>query len=173
MKKMNVRKLCVLGMLVALTVVLGFFATWRIGASIKISLKFSSVYVTAVLFGPWIGGLVGAASDIASFIANPVAGFIPLVTVAEALIGAVYGFFFRNVVFDTPKIIRTVVCCAVQAVFADALFKSFALAYSFGSDFSAMLISRLPAVGINFVIQVIIISVLNIYMEKFKSICYK
>lgn len=173
MKKLNARKLCVLGMLAALTVVLGFFATWRIGASIKISLKFSSVYVSAVLFGPWIGGFVGAASDIASFIANPVAGFIPLITAAEFVIGAIYGFFFRNVVFDTPKIPRTVICCAVQAIFADALFKTFALSVSFGSDFSAMLLSRLPAVGINFVIQAIIISVLNVYIEKFKSICYK
>lgn len=173
MKKLTLRQLCILGMLVALTIVFGFFATWRIGASIKISLKFSSVYVAAVLFGPIIGGIVGMASDIASFIANPAAGFIPLITVAEFVIGAVYGLFFKNIEFTKPHIPRVLICCAFQALIVDMLVKTFAISYSFGTGFGAMLLQRLPAVGINFLIQFTVIAVLNIYMEKFKKYCYR
>ena len=167
MKKLTLRQLCILGMLVALTIVFGFFATWRIGASIKISLKFSSVYVAAVLFGPIIGGIVGMAS------ANPAAGFIPLITVAEFAIGAVYGLFFKKVEFSKPHLPRVFLCCTFQALVLDMLVKTFAISYSFGTGFAAMLLQRLPAVGINFVIQFAVIAVLNIYMEKFKKICYR
>lgn len=173
MKKMNVRNLCVLGMLAALTIVLGFFATWRIGTSIKISLKFSSVYVAAALFGPLYGGITALCADIASFIANPVAGFIPLIALAEFLSGVIYGIFFSKCTFERLHISRVLLCCTFQAVFIDVLFKSFALSLSFGSDFSAMLVSRLPASVMNFMIQIIVISVINLYMDRFKSICYK
>ena len=65
--KLNARKICMLGMLTALTAVLGMYCTIRIGAGIKISFKFVSVFMVASMFGPVWGGVACVISDILAF----------------------------------------------------------------------------------------------------------
>lgn len=154
-------------MLSALTIVLGFYATWRFGPTIKISLKFCPVFVSGALFGPILGGVVGCVSDVASFIANPSGGFLPLITLTEFLYGFLYGIFFykKN---STPA--ACILCTVISAFVLDLIFKSFALAFMMGSGFLPMLISRIPAVLINFVIQLAVLLVLNRYLPQIKKL---
>ena len=166
-KKLNVRKLCALGMLCALTVVLGFYATWRIGSTIKISLKFCPVFVAGYLFGPILGGIVGTVSDIASFIANPAGGFLPLITVAEFLYGFTYGIFFYK---RKSGWVAPLVCVLFQAFILDGLFKSYALMLMVGGGYVPMLFSRIPGIAVNFVIQYVFLLILNSYMPQLKKI---
>ena len=63
-KKLNLRQFCALALLTAITVVLAVFCTIRVGSAIKIPLKFISVFLTAVIFGPWYAGLSAALGDI-------------------------------------------------------------------------------------------------------------
>ncbi len=162
----NSRRLCLLGMLCALTIVLGFYATWRIGPTIKISLKFCPVMVAGSMFGPLAGGVVGSVSDIASFVANPAGGFLPLITLAEFLYGVLYGLFFFK---KNSRALSVLICVCTQAVILDALFKSFALSIMTGSAFFAMLVSRLPAVGVNFAIQLAGVYLIRAYLPLFKK----
>ncbi len=162
LKKLNVRELCILGMLCALTIVLGSYATLRIGGAIKVSAKFIPVYVGSVLLGPFWGGLLGASSDIASFIANPVAGFVPLITVAEFLCGFTYGLVFYKSKKHPAKVL---LCVLFQSVFLDALLKTFALSFLFATGFLPMLVSRVLSCIINFAIQTLVLCIINIYFK--------
>ena len=60
----KIKKLCTVSMLIAVSVVLGAYLTVRIGGGIKITFKFVTVFMSAYLFGPIVGGLVGLLSDI-------------------------------------------------------------------------------------------------------------
>ena len=166
-KRFGVKKLCVLGMLCALTVVLGFYATWRIGSAIKISLKFCPVFVSGCLFGPLLGGVVGTVSDIASFIANPAGGFLPLITIAEFLYGVVYGLFFYN---RKHSVWIVLACTLTQAVLLDGIFKTYALTAMMGGSFTAMLYSRVISVVVNFIIQFAFVMIIKSYVPHIKKI---
>ena len=165
--KSKIRKLCMLGMLSALTVVLGFYTTWRFGPAVKVSLKFCPVFISGALFGPVLGGVVGCVSDIASFIANPSGGFIPLITVTEFFYGMLYGFFFFNKKSTTVKCL---LCTVISSVVLDFVIKSYALSQMMGSTYGAMLLQRIPAVFVNFVIQFVFILVLSRYLSGMRKL---
>lgn len=94
-KTLTVKQLCVLAMLVAITVVLSYITgNLRIGNSVKFSVSFISVYVSAALFGPLWGGFVGAAADVVSHFVNPVGAYIWQFTLIEFFYGFLYGMFF-------------------------------------------------------------------------------
>ena len=90
------RDLCAAAMLMAITAILAIYCTFRIGNTIKIPIKFISVFISAVLFGPWIGGLCGAVGDILNAVLMPVGPFLPQLTCLEFLSGFVFGVFFYN-----------------------------------------------------------------------------
>jgi len=77
---LKTKKLCRLGLLTAITVILAMFFTFRIGTMIKIPLKFVSVFITGVFFGPIWGGVVGALGDFFNAVLMPVGAYIPLLT---------------------------------------------------------------------------------------------
>ena len=54
--RLCVRDLCILGLLMAITVLLSVFCTFRIGTLVKIPMKFISVFVVAAIYGPVWGG---------------------------------------------------------------------------------------------------------------------
>lgn len=93
-QKLNVRQLCALALLTAITVVLAVFCTIRVGAAIKIPLKFISVFLTAVIFGPWYAGLSAALGDILNLLLAPSGAPLPLLTLLEFVNGFIFGLFF-------------------------------------------------------------------------------
>ena len=86
--RFTVRRLCGAAMLLAITVVLAMFFTFRVGNTVKIPFKFISVYLSAAVFGPWIGGFVGAAGDIINAFMSPVGAWLPQLSLCEFLCGA-------------------------------------------------------------------------------------
>ena len=56
----DVRKLSVMAMMLALAVVLGFYATVQVGDFLKIGFAFIPNELTGMLFGPAAGGLLAA-----------------------------------------------------------------------------------------------------------------
>ena len=109
-QKLNVRQLCTLALLTAITVVLAVFCTIRVGPAIKIPLKFISVFLTAVIFGPWYAGLSAALGDILNLMLAP-SGMppLPLLTVLEFVNGFIFGLFFYT---NTQKsyFLRAFIC---------------------------------------------------------------
>ena len=94
LEKLTAKKLCILAMLTALTVVLAVYGTFRIGNVIKIPTKFITVFISAALYGPIWGGVVAAIGDLLNSFLMPVGPWLPQITIVEFLCGFMFGLFF-------------------------------------------------------------------------------
>ncbi len=164
---LNAKRICVLGMLTALTCVLGMYCTVRIGAGIKISFKFISVFFTSVLFGPLWGGAVCAASDIISYAVNPVAAFMPTITFSEFLYGFTDGLFYHNVTGGRKSMIwRIILCVVLQMIFINIFLTSYFLIPVMGLNYSAMIMMRIPAAAVNCLIRIFTLIFISRYISQ-------
>ncbi|HSL86499.1 MAG TPA: folate family ECF transporter S component, partial [Bacteroidales bacterium] len=80
------------GMLIAFSVVLSFFKV-PLGPTLQISFASLPIAAAGMLFGPFVGGIVGFVSDILGYIVRPHGFFFPGFTLNAILIGAFFGFF--------------------------------------------------------------------------------
>lgn len=169
----TVKELCVLALLIAVTVLLSIYCTFRFGNAVKIPFKFISVFVTAALFGPLWGGIVGALADIITYILFPVGGApLPQITMVEFMYGFTYGLFFYNMHswsgFKT--MIKIVVCVIFQIVVFNLGLTTFFLADVYEMTYETALATRaLPGV-INMAIQLVIITILSKYISTFRKV---
>ncbi len=169
----SVRDLCALALLIAITVLLGIYATLRVGSAIKIPFKFISVFITAALFGPFWGGTVGALADIVAFLISPVGGaFIPQITMVEFFYGFVYGLFFYNLSswggFKT--MLKIMMCVIFQIVVLNMGLTTYLLMPIMQMEYSPLFVMRAPAAVINMALQMVIIAVLSKYISTFRKI---
>ena len=169
----SVRDLCALALLIAITVLLGIYATVRVGSAIKIPFKFISVFITAALFGPFWGGTVGALADIIAFLISPVGGaFIPQITMVEFFYGFVYGLFFYNLSswggFKT--MLKIMLCVIFQIVVLNMALTTYLLMPIMQMDFNPLFVMRAPAAVINMALQMVIIALLSKYISTFRKI---
>ena len=99
MKRLPIKVLIISALLVALSVILGRFASIRIPIggveALRIGFGTFPIILAGFLYGPWVGGIVGALSNILGFILIPVGGFMPHFVVVSALGGVFPILFFR------------------------------------------------------------------------------
>lgn len=169
-EKLTAKKLSVMGMFLALTLILSMFFTIRIGSGIKISTKFLPLAIASMLFGPFYGGLIGALSDILSYLVNPVSFFLPQITFVNLLYGVTYGIFLRNVSASKKGYICAVLCVLFQIIFLNMLLSSYFLMPVMGLNYTAMLALRLPAAIFNLIIQIVGLFLIVKHSEFFRKI---
>ena len=144
-RKFTTRKICLLGVLAAITAVLGIFATFRIGNQIKIPLKFITVFMTGAIFGPVSGGAVAAVADVLNAVLVPVGPIMPQITAVEFLYGVIYGAFFYKAVENHWYYLRAALCCILQFVISITLMSWILTGIGYFSSFSAAIAIRMPA----------------------------
>jgi len=161
-----------LGLLLAITTVLAVFFTFRIGIYNKIPMKFISVFVTAVLYGPFYAGLVGALGDLLNCLLAPSGMFLPQITVIEFLCGFVFGlFFFKRNISRKSYYIRMLMCVIIQFVIdmglTTAIF-TYQLGWfpTFGSAFLAKSIAGV----IKPLLNAAVIIIMHKYTEKLRNL---
>jgi len=88
-KKMSTKTLVVAAVLVAISIVLSRFCVIYITPSVRISFGNIPIIIASLMFGPLVGALVGAASDLlgAAFLSG--LGWYPWLTVTPILIGII------------------------------------------------------------------------------------
>ena len=106
--KKELRKLCLCAMLLAMSIAIGYLCK-SIFASVnglfRISFDTLPVIIVGILFGPVWGGVVGACSDLLTYIITPQSfAPIPLVTVGYAMIGIVAGIVAKFIVKKTGNL---------------------------------------------------------------------
>jgi len=163
----DVRKLCLIGMLTALTAVIGMYCTLRIGTGIKISFKFVSVYILSAMFGPLWGGLSCVVSDILSYAVNPVAAFLPMITFSEFLYGFTDGIFYYGKKYS---ILRIILCSFFEIVVINLLLTSYFLIPVMGLPYTEMIVMRLPSAVITLIIRIALLIPLGATLSKTKII---
>ena len=170
--KLSVKDICILGLLVAITTVLAVYCTIRVGEVVKIPLKFISIFVTAVLYGPVYGGLIAALGDLFNCIFAPSGAILPQITAIEFLGGFVFGLFFLGERFSKKGyLIRTIGCVLVLMVID--MFLTTAL-FSWGlkwfPSFGVAFVSRSVAGVIKVVLHFVVILMMRNHIEKLRRL---
>ena len=169
MKKISTRRLCMLSLFTAVTVILGIYATFRIGNQIKIPLKFITVFMTGALFGPLSAGLVAAAADILNAVLVPVGPPMLQITLVELFYGVVYGLSFYKAKNNNFYYLRTVICALVQFATGIIITTKILVDMGYFASFESAVIIRLPAAIITFILHVLVMCVLKGAIFKMKE----
>ena len=162
----DVRSLCYLAMLLAVSIVLGIYSI-RVGSMIKISFKFIPVFITAIMFGPFWAGAIASLSDILSYFVNSAGGaFIPQISAIEFFYGFTFGLVFYNskALKSSLTSLKIVLCVVFQIVFLNLLLTSYALMPILNIDkIETVITMRALACLINMALQIFVLIILTRY----------
>lgn len=106
----SVKSVALCAMLLALRVVVGYFANFSLAITpnAKVGFSFLPIAITAMLFGPVCGMIVGGLGDIISFLLVPMGGYFFGWTLNGILVGMLYGLFLYKA--DGKMLLRLVIC---------------------------------------------------------------
>lgn len=152
-------KLCCLGVLIAMQVVLARFAAVPVGDMMRFSTSFIPVVIAARKFGVLSGMAVYGLGDLVGAIAFPTGGaFFPGYTVTAAVVGLIFGLFLKPTEKEETtlsryvKIVLSVLCTQFVGSF---LMNSFWRSFQTGTPYGAVLMTRLPQCLVSSVIQIV------------------
>lgn len=169
--KLSTRNLTNLSMLLAIAVIFGMFFTSRPDPYTKIPIKFIPVAISAMLFGPVWGGIVGALADVISYSINPAAGaMLPQIIVIEFLYGFSYGLFLKNIIPSKSGYFKTIFFTIIQIIILHVLLTTLALLPVYKLSFKTLFILRTPGFIINTVLQLLGILYIIKYSSQLKKI---
>ncbi len=154
----NVKVLTTSAMLTALSIVIGIFCKTflNFGTGLfRITFENFPIILSGIMFGPWIGAVVGAATDVISFVLSTQTFAIsPIVTLGAALVGLVSGAVFHKGSNVSTK--RIVFSVFLAHLVGSVIVKSVGLFVYYGF----LVIWRLPLYAIIATLEAIVISVM-------------
>ena len=150
------KMLAVMSLLVALEVIIARFGTLRPTESIKLSLDFIPVVVSAVLFGPVPAMIISILADVLGAFLFPVGPFFPGFTVTAALTGLLYG----ALLYREQNMSRIILAVVLQQGILSLLLNTFWLKVLYGLPYLPTLVGRLVQAGIMSALQIVLIPLL-------------
>ncbi len=111
----KLRTIVLTGLLIAVGIILGQFSI-QVTDTTKIGISFVATQLTATLFGPVVGGLMGGVADILKFIIKPTGAFFIGWTI-NAMVGPViYGLMLYKKKLTLARILisKTIVAIVVN-----------------------------------------------------------
>lgn len=148
----KISTIVLVALFIALGIVLGQWSV-QITENMKIGISFVATQLTATLFGPVVGGIMGGVADILKFIIKPTGAFSILWTL-NAIVGPViYGMMLYK---KKLTFLRILASKAVVAIVVNILMSCTWSAILYGNAFWAVI----PAKVIQQLIQVPIQSVI-------------
>lgn len=152
-------RLCCIGVLIAVQVVLARFLAVPIGDMMRFSTSFIPVVIAARKFGVGAGVAVYGLGDLIGSIVFPTGGaFFPGYTVTAAIVGLIFGLYLRPVNKEESTLARNVkiVLSVLTTQFIGSfLMNSFWRSFQTGTPYGAVLLTRLPQCLISAVIQIV------------------
>lgn len=131
----SIRVLTMSAMLIATSVVIGIFCKTFLNFGLglfRVTFENLPILAAGLMFGPVIGGLAGAATDIISYFLSPQAYPINLVvTLGATMIGVISGLF-SHYVFKRRGITRIIVSCLPAHAVGSMIIKSIGLFQFYG-----------------------------------------
>ncbi len=132
------KNLALMALLVAANVVFSRFLSINT-FNIKIGFTFLTVMLAAYLFGPLGAMLVGGIGDIIGALLFPIAPFFPGFTLTAILTGLFYSFFINK----KTSLVKIIIGVTLTEFICSGLMNTFWISYMYGSDFGALLVTRL------------------------------
>ncbi len=161
MKKFTVRKIATLGILIAITVLLAIYMTFRVGNQIKIPMKFITIFVTGVLYGPLSAGIVAAIADLLNAFLVPVGPPLLQITLIEFIGGVVFGLFFYKAKNNKFYYLRAFLCSLSQFLIGLFITTNVLVGVGYFADFKSAVIIRIGALLLTFVIHIVVLCLLK------------
>ena len=155
-KLKNVKVLTGAAMLLAIAVILSFF---KISLTEVMEIRFSNipVAVAGMLFGPGVGGVVGALSDILGYVVRPTGPYIPGFTLSAALSGVIFGLLLGKEKISVPRI---VLACVIYQVFDSLLLGALWLHILYGAPYWTLVVTRLPKELVTLAFHIVVLTLL-------------
>ncbi len=145
----DVRVLTISAMMLALATILGFL---KVPVTQLIELRFAYLPIacTGLLFGPAVGGIVGALSDILGFIVKPTGPYFPGFTITAAAAGVIYGAMLcgKEVTWQ-----RVAAAHLVRTIVVSFLLNPLWLSLLYGYGFVAVVTARVVKTLVMFPIE--------------------
>lgn len=149
----NLRSLTAAAMLLAITIVLGFFLRIQLTESMRIGFDYVAKELTGMFFGPVVGCIVGGLSDIISFVIKPTGPYFPGFTICAMLAGIIYGI----ILYKKPLSLKRIIAAnSMVTVFVNLLLNTYWVSVLYGNAFIALLPARLMKQVIMLPIEIIV-----------------
>lgn len=163
----NTKKLIIMSLMVAISVILTRFLSIMIGNSIRLSFGYIPIIISGILTGPIGGALTGIASDLLGMLIRAQGGYFPGFTLSYALVGLIPGLiFYRSIQQQTfIKLLSTII---IIEIFVSLILNTLWLNIIIGKAFIALLPGRALTRAIIAPIELFIIYSLLRY-EEFKN----
>ncbi len=156
-----VRSLTLAGMLLALIVIIGYFANFTLAILpvIKLSFSFVPQSVAAMMLGPIPSAIIGGLGDFLSFLLNPQGGaYFFGWTLNSILTGFVYGLFL----YKCEKLLVNLIAARlIIFIFIEVVLGSLWLNVQFGWPYVETLVSRTITNAITIPVEIAIIFVIS------------
>ena len=138
-KVKDIKVLSTAAMLAAIAIVLGFF---KIPLTQVIEIRFGSLplSVAGFLFGPVVGGIVGAIADVGGYLIRPTGPFFIGFTISSITSGIIFGLMLHKKEVTLTRIIITEV---LQMLIVNMLLNTTWLSMLYGKAFIPLVISRI------------------------------
>lgn len=137
----SVKNLCILSLLLALRVCLDFL-TLPLSDLCYVSFVFIVAGITGGMFGPFVAALLGAVSDILSYVVHPMGCFFLGFTLSAMVAGLIYGLILYKNRFS---VLRIVLAEVVVDTIVNVFMNTFWISIFYGVGFFELLISvRIP-----------------------------
>lgn len=154
----KLKTLVITALLIAIGIILGQFSI-QLTETTKIGISFIATQMTANLFGPVVGGIMGGVADILKFIIKPTGPFLVGYTISAILGPMIYGVMLYKKPISFWRILLSKV---VVAILINLLLGTFWSYHYFGAAFWA----AIPAKLIQQVIQVPVQSLIYYFVMR-------
>lgn len=153
-KLKDVRYLTTAGLLLAAATVLGFLKI-PLTQLIELRFQFLPVAMAGLLMGPAVGGMVGALTDILSYLVRPTGPYFPGFTLSSMLTGVIFGL----ILYKKPlTLTRLLMAQAAETVLVSMLFNSLNLSLLYGNPFPAVFAARFLKSLVMFPVNALLLS---------------
>jgi ECF transporter S component (folate family) len=131
----SLRAMTMTAMLTAMSVVIGIFCKNFLDFGLglfRVTFENLPILAVGLMFGPIVGGIAGAATDIISYLlSSQVYPINPLVTLGAASVGLVAGLV-SHVIVKHPGKARVIFACAAAHIVGSMIIKPFGLFQFYG-----------------------------------------
>lgn len=157
----NLNTLVLTALLIAVGIVLGYFSI-QITDTMKVGISFVATQLTATLFGPVVGGIMGGVADILKFIMKPTGAFFWGWTFNAMLGPVIYGMIlYKKKVTFVRILISKIVVAIVVNMFFGCLWSSMLYGKAFLALMGAKAIQQVVQVPIQSVIFWMVVKALQ------------
>lgn len=147
----RVPTLAIAGVLIAMAVILASVIIY-LSTTLRVSFSFLPLAVGGMLFGPVVGGVMGAAIDILGYFVHPSGAYFPGFTISTLLTGVLYGCFLYK---KTVTWKRVLLASAVVTVLVNLLLNPFWLSILYHQPFIVLFSAHIMTGAILFPINTV------------------